>query len=382
MATEGDSVSPPCSGRLFSLDLLRGLDIFLLTAFGPVVKYGFFKVWEPGEWTLHFWQHSLDSFATPGAVPRGFGIWDFAQPLFIFVCGAAVPLAIPRRLSPEGRATPAFWRHVLGRVALLWTFGMLIRGLLLFDRTKFTPYSDTLQTIAVAYLGAALAMLIRRRLVRLALALAMIAAYGVLQACGGDYSQLGNISRIVDERVFAAIGCRAKDFCYVLTTVAWAAMGMLGALAGELLTGPRTPWQKVRALAGWGVASLALGWTLQIWIPPIRYIYTVSFIFTTFGYAILLLAALHVATDIFSWRRGLGLFTLFGRHSLAAWMLGSFFSGGLYAVADRLVPGFPVLLGSARYQPFVRQLAYAAVLTALLLLWHRLRSASRAGCPA
>ena len=41
------------------------------------------------------------------------------MPLFIFICGAAVPLALPRRLDAGGRPGLAYWRHVLGRVALL-----------------------------------------------------------------------------------------------------------------------------------------------------------------------------------------------------------------------------------------------------------------------
>ena len=364
-------------GRLFCLDILRGMVMLLLTVVGPIVRQGIFEVYPPSEGVLRFWTHSTASFASSGVAPAGFGIWDFAQPLFIFVCGAAVPLSIPKRLDAGGHPTMAFWKHVLYRVVLLWCLGMLIRGILTFDLAKFCPYADTLQTIAVAYLGASLAQLVRRRSVRFAAALVTIATFGVVQATCGDYSQMGNISRIIDERLFAAIGCKGKDFCYILTTPVWAAMGVLGSLATDVLREDRPQWVKLLRLVAWGMASLALGWMLQIWIPPIRYIYTVSFIFTTFGYATLLYGLLYVVNDILKFRRGAWLFLLFGQCSLAAWMLSTFFSPGVSAVAAKFIPGLPRLLGTDAYQPLALQLAYAAVFILILCIWQRYRTKER-----
>lgn len=371
--------------RLFCLDLLRGLDMFLLTLLGPFVTAGLFKTFPPSESTLVFWKHSLTSFAGQGCVPTGWGIWDFGQPLFIFICGAAVPFAIPKRLDADGHPTAAFWKHVLGRVAMLWALGMLIRGILTFDLSKFTPYSDTLQTIAVAYLGASLALLIRRAWARLALALGLIAAFGVIQATCGDYTQFGNVSRIIDEKLFGMIGCHGKDFCYILTTMVWAAMGILGSLAAEVLKSSAPAWTKVRRLGGCGCASLAVGLLLSVWIPPIRYIYTVSFVFQTLGVAILLLDALFVLTDIWRWRRGLGFFILLGQCSLFCWMLSTFFRPGLGRVADQIVVGVPRLLGSDAFTPLVYWTVYVILFSWCVFQWRKLRQlrrqeASKGGC--
>ena len=40
----------------------------------------------------------------------GFTAYDLIMPLFIFMCGAAIPLALPKRLDAEGRPTAAFWK--------------------------------------------------------------------------------------------------------------------------------------------------------------------------------------------------------------------------------------------------------------------------------
>jgi hypothetical protein len=88
--------------RLFSLDALRGLDMILLTVVGPLVcsaqkSWGCFS----GGFMRQF-AHGWECFT----------LWDTIMPLFIFMCGAAVPFALERRLD-EGKGV--FWRHVLRR---------------------------------------------------------------------------------------------------------------------------------------------------------------------------------------------------------------------------------------------------------------------------
>ena len=86
------------SERLFSLDLLRGLDVFWLVIAQPLLEAAN-KTWTLPAWLRAQLVHDWGVF----------GLFDFAQPLFIFICGAAVPFAIPKRLTPEGRSTRAFW---------------------------------------------------------------------------------------------------------------------------------------------------------------------------------------------------------------------------------------------------------------------------------
>ena len=93
--------------RLYSLDVLRGLDMFLLTVVGPLVMAAN-KSWEcfPPEFIQQF-EHGW----------VGFRFWDIIQPLFIFMSGAAIPFALEKRLAAGPRV---FWEHVVCRVALLW----------------------------------------------------------------------------------------------------------------------------------------------------------------------------------------------------------------------------------------------------------------------
>ena len=101
--------------RLFSLDVLRGLDMILLTVVGPLVNSAQ-DGWEclPGAFVMQF-RHAWS----------GFTLWDIIMPLFIFMCGAAVPYALVKRLE---KGCGVFWGHVLARVALLWFLGGLVQG--------------------------------------------------------------------------------------------------------------------------------------------------------------------------------------------------------------------------------------------------------------
>ena len=370
--------------RIFCVDLLRGLDIFyLLVVHYAFLAPGVFRVW-PLESTAAkaFWLHSLTAFAAPGQVTTGFGILDFTQPLFIFVTGVSASLAFRKFLTDDGRVDlSAFWKRLAQRMLMLWACGSLIRGLLTFrlftgsdSAPSFVFYSDTLHTIAVAYCAASVGLLLRTSWKRLALGLGLIVGAATVMVCCGDYSQHGNAARLFEEFVYGKLGGHAKDFCYLLTTLTWAGMGVLASLAGDVIKGSRAPWSKVKVLAAAGVVSLAAGGTLSFWIPPIRYIYTVSFVFLTQGLALLLLAALYALTDIGNVRRGTGPLILFGQCSLAAWMMMTFFGGSLTAAAERFVAGVPRLIGTDAWQPLFVGVARMAILITLVWMWHRFRS--------
>ena len=104
-------------GRLFSLDLLRGLDMFYLAVVATILSPLFLALGADPVWGRFFCSHPWE----------GFTLYDLIMPLFIFMCGAAIPLALGRRMV-GGRPAPGFWGHVWSRFALLWFLGMLAQG--------------------------------------------------------------------------------------------------------------------------------------------------------------------------------------------------------------------------------------------------------------
>ena len=165
--------------RLYSLDLLRGLDMIFLTVVAPLL-WAVHAVWGLPGWLTWQLDHPWE----------GFTCWDIIMPLFIFMCGAAIPLSLERRLERNGgRPDGAWWRHVLWRVVMLWALGLLGQGRLAtldWDYTRL--YDNTLQTIACGYLVVALTLLIPNAKVRLAIPVACFVLYGLLLHFLGDYS--------------------------------------------------------------------------------------------------------------------------------------------------------------------------------------------------
>lgn len=273
------------NGRLCSLDVLRGLDMILLTVIGPVVM------------AVHRgWKCIPDGVLAQFRHPwGGFTLWDIIMPLFIFMCGAAVPFALAKRLDGSGRPTSAFWKHVLSRFALLWFLGLLVQGeLMTFDPLKIHPYCNTLQSIAAGYLIAALVFLVPSRPVRIAAPVVLTAVYGLLMHFCGDYTREGNVAALVEKAFYAPFLPAANrafnvpgGYTWVLTTLMFGALTLSGMLSTEVLRSSLTPKRKAGVLFAAGLGSLAAGWLLVLRVPMIKQLFTVSFSLQAIGWCVL-----------------------------------------------------------------------------------------------
>ena len=358
--------------RLLSLDLLRGLDMILLTVVGPLF-WAVNKAWTMPEAVQLQFKHAWG----------GFTLWDIIMPLFIFACGAAVPYALSKRLDEDGWATAAFWKHVLGRFALLWFCGMLVQGrLATLDPLQISPYNNTLQTIAAGYLIAALVMLIPIRALRAVFPFALAGAYGALLHFLGDYSQGGNLAQVVEQKILGGIlpagslAFKTHGYTWFLTTLMFGAMTLCGAQCAEILRGKGPNGRKATALLLIGGSLLGAGFALELAVPCIKHIFTVSFTCQAMGWCVLALDVLYVLTDVFGLRFGWWFVTLYGQCALTAYMATHFFRPSLEACTKSITKGFPRFIDKA-YMPLAEALVTVIVLTIVLVIRRRLRGAKK-----
>ena len=367
--------------RLYSLDLLRGLDIFFLTVFCGIA------------WAAH---EGLGLFPVPAGTPEGyfgpvmeqlahrwgqFHLIDIVMPMFIYMCGAAIPFALGRRLE-NGRPTAAFWRHLGARFALLWFCGMIAQGnLLSLEPSKIRIFDNTLQTIACGYVIAALVMLIRRRWVRWLMPVALALVYTVPLAICGDYTPTGNLAHQVEVWVVNAfcvpLGFSSKttDYTWFATIPMFGVMTLLGMISTEILTAQGTDGtRKALRLGALGAGTLVLGWATYPFIPSIKHIFTLTFTAQAMGWCMLALAALYYVTDVLGFRRGLGLFILFGQFALTAYML---VDTPLVAITSKatetFTQGFAHLFGKG-WAVFLTSIVQGALVTFALIVRRRLKS--------
>jgi len=344
--------------RLYSLDLLRGADIFLLMVVSHVLR-------ACNDWhALPAWFWSW--FTHPAWV--GFTLYDMIMPLFIFMCGAAVPLAKPT------------WGHVLKRVGMLWLFGMICQGeLLTYDLHRISFFNNTLQTIACGYVAAVVTMKLPKPWMRLAVPFLLTAGYTLfLHLCGDPWSMTENAA-VVCEVKFLSLFYPSSEWHPVAQIAAWhytwwatvpmfAVMGIAGALATDVLKSAREPLAKARTLALAGVGLLALGFVLLTFDPCVKHIFTASFTSLVLGVCHLLYAFCYWLADIRKVRRGTALLTLFGRHSLLAYMLGGCLVAPLAAFAGLFLDGLHL---EPKLHDFIVSIVCSVMLVVVLRCYDR-----------
>ena len=360
--------------RLFSLDLLRGLDMMLLVIVYPIIQAAH-KVWTLPSALMQQLDH-----------PRwiGFTLLDLVMPLFIFMCGAAIPFSLERRLSRNGgRPNFAYWRHVAVRFLMLWCLGLLVQGYVTtLDMDEILPYSNTLQAIATGYFVAACLVVSGSMRMKIAVTVLLFAVYGALMHCLGDYTQVrpggqgGDFAVLCELAVMRlffpdsasavrVIYCNYYTWC--LTSMMFVVMTMCGYFATRMMILDVSEKWKLRSLFAYAGGLLACGSILSIWVPVIKHTFTVSFTALAMGVSVMLLSVSYYLTDVLRIRRGLGICMLFGQFALTAYMCEEYFKPVFVKFSEMLLlPGVERIAG--RYMPLVMAIACTIELTAVLVI--------------
>ena len=353
--------------RLFALDVLRGLDMLLLTVVGPIIlsvqdgwncfPIGFMRQFD------HGWEC--------------FTLWDIIMPLFIFMCGAAIPFALGRRLK-DGQAV--FWMHVLARVAFLWSLGGLVQGKwITLDLSQVSPYSNTLQSIAAGYLIVATVMSLRSKALEIVVPVVLAAGYTLALIFGGDYSQFGNFAFKVDHAILKAMlpadnvwVTNPNYYTWFLTSTMFAAMTFAGYHATRILLSERAKRRKAGLLFAYGAILLAVGFLSEIWVPCIKPIFTLSFTAQAMGWCVIALAVLYVVNDICMFRRGFAGAVFFGQLALTAYFVSHFFHPVLRASAHLLGNGLVAYLPD-HVSCFVLTLIEVVCMISAMICWRAVK---------
>lgn len=351
------------SGRLMSLDALRGFDMFWICGgaglVGLVVQLcrgAFGYAFDMPPWLAHQMEH----------VPwEGFTAWDLIMPLFLFIVGTAMPLSFAKRRATSSMGA-MYWK-IIRRTVILFVLGMIAQGNLLdFDWSTFHFFSNTLQAIAVGYFVAAILLLHTDWKAQLLVTvLLLLAFWGVMSwvpAPGqpaGSLDPEGNIAIYIDRTVFGSLD-DGTTYTWLLSSLVFPASVLFGVFAGEMLRRPWHQWQKVLALFGAGIACLAVGWTWSYSFPIIKHLWTSSMVLWAAGLSYLLLAFFYLVIDVWNIRAWAFPFVVIGANPIFAYMVAHVFN--LRAMANSLVGG----LAAHAPEPLTDWIVSAS---AFLLLW-------------
>lgn len=361
------------SGRLESLDVLRGFDLFCLVVL---------------EMVLHPLAHAIDApwfnsimWGFTHVEWEGFSSWDLVMPLFLFMAGVSMPFALSRyKALPDKQVV---YRRIGKRVLLLWLFGMMCQGnLLALDPERIYLYSNTLQSIAVGYLIAAILFLHVRKSVQIGIAVGLLLVYWAAMAFiavdgygNGIYTPDGNLAEWIDRTVLGRFrdGASVVDgrvvfadwyhYTWILSSLNFGVTVLTGVFAGYILKDKTySPSLKLRLLFGIGVAMVVLGWCWGIWLPVIKKLWTSSMVLVSSGYCFLLMGLFYYWIDCKGHRKHLTWLKVYGMNSIVAYMLTNVVS--FRCIGESLFFGTQPYLGN--YYPVWIALCNVSVIYVLL----------------
>lgn len=298
--------------RLHSLDLFRGLVMFLLVAEGAGLYHTWLSATHEGSFfhglALQFHHHPWN----------GLRFWDLVQPYFMFIVGVAMWFSVKKR-TERGDPRRKITLHILRRCLLLLTFGVALH--IGYNRQLVWELWNVLSQLSVTILIAYAIMRLPGRtqlLISVGLLLLSELLYRYTGIPGydqpfvkdqnfGSFMDMVLMGKINNGGGWVAINC-----------IPTSAHTIWGVLAGKLLGSSRSGWTKIKILLIYGGTALWLGYILD-WTgvdPIIKRICTASFVLTSGGWALLTLALFYWLVDIKGSRKWTLFFAIVGMNPI------------------------------------------------------------------
>lgn len=303
--------------RLYSLDALRGFDMFWITGGGTLaVIISQLTGWEGLATQM---EH----------VPwNGFHFYDLIFPLFMFVSGIAIPFAIESKLEksipPKRMASKALRRFVI-----LVLLGILYNGAL---KNGFSDarYASVLGQIGFGYFFASLIVIYtksnRMRLLWLSGILLLVALlqlfYPIPGIGSGVLTPEGCVNGYFD-RLFlpGRLYREVFDPEGLLCNVSAIGITLMGTFAGNIIRKKQMKDSiKVTWLSGTGAVLIVVALILSIWYPVIKSCWTTTFNLLAGGISFLLIAFFYLVIDHWKFRKWAFYFRIIGMNSIFVYL--------------------------------------------------------------
>ena len=399
-------VNPPAtdvkeqpSQRLMSLDIYRGLAMFLMVAESLELS----KVAEhfkegPSSW---IWQQL--AFHQSHVAWVGCSLHDMIQPSFSFMVGVSLPFSIAKRRA-SGQSMVWVTLHAFWRAIVLVFLGIFLRSL--GDPQTDFRFDDTLTQIGLGYGFLFLLGLWSRRAQWIALVVILVgywAAFALYPAAPADYNyeavgvpsdwphlmdgfeshwnKNANLAHDFDVW-FMNLLPRTEPFTHsgggyqTLNFIPTLATMIMGLIAGGILRTDLKSMAKVGVLCAIGAVFLGAGYGLEMsgFCPLVKRIWTPSWAIYSGGWCFIILAALYLLVDVtpkpgslpFRW---IGFpFMVIGMNSIAIYCMSWMMKGFVLENVHRHLGDGWMALFDERYHPMVEG-GVIVIVFWLILFW-------------
>jgi predicted acyltransferase len=354
------------SGRLLSLDVLRGLTI----AFMILVNNN-------GNEAGAYWP--LKHAAWNGFTPT-----DLVFPTFLFLVGITTVFSIASRLA-KGATRQSLFLHVLRRSVILYLLGLVVNSFPYFHLHTMRFYG-VLPRIAICYLITASLYLIspgwRTKVALVVTALVgywivmrfvPVPGYGIPVHDVPLLDRDANLTAWLDRQIFSASHLyeHTRDPEGLLSTLPAVATALLGLLTGIWLRTQRTLAAKAVGIATAGLSGVLLGGLWNLFFPINKKLWTSSYVLFAGGLSLLLLALCLLIVDLREKSptepdrsRFLTPFLVFGTNAISAYVFSELLQSTLNSIHPRQNLNFQQLLYRS-IQHVVPNQAFASLLYSL-----------------
>jgi predicted acyltransferase len=336
-----DTETKPEIKRLYSLDALRGFDMFWIMG-GEFIFIGLATItgWPVLKWWAEQQQHMPWS---------GFHFEDMIFPLFLFIAGISFSFSLAKRLQ-RGDARRSIYSHVIKRGLILVVLGILYNNAVNFDFSQLR-YASVLGRIGLAWMFAALIFMNSNPRYRIIWTGGILIFYWLLLlifpahdlGTFGPFSQQGNLAGFIDRHLLPGSFC-----CYtygdsegILSTIPAISTALLGMLTGQFLMSPFLKEKPLRKVLYMVIAAIILIIIGRIWnlvFPINKYLWSSSFVCFVGGLSLLLFCVFYLIIDIWNYRKWAFFFVVIGMNPITIYLAGriinfdstaKFFFGGL-----------------------------------------------------
>lgn len=310
------------SNRLLSLDLFRGLVMFLLVAEGTGLYHaladltaeGTVAGWLVGQFHHHPW--------------NGLRFWDLIQPYFMFIVGVAMVYSVYRRWE-RGDTWSQTFTHIIIRCVILFFLGVILHcG---YNKKMVWELWNVLTQLSFTILVSFLLM-------KLPLKFQIIISFAILglseflyriwpvEGYNQPFTPDQNFGSWMDMKL---MGHLSGGHWVAINALPTTAHTMWGVIAGRILRSTRTDGKKLKLLLIGGAIGVVVGYGLDIVgiTPIIKRICTSSFVIASGSWALLTLAFIYWLVDMAGFKKGVIFFAIVGMNPIFIYLFSNTVGG-------------------------------------------------------
>jgi predicted acyltransferase len=341
--TTTHTIKPQLSAqRLYSLDALRGFDMFWIMG-AEEIFHGLAKATGSP-----FWGAISNQFTHPDW--NGFHFYDLIFPLFLYIAGVATPYSVGRELERGKSRQQLLWR-VIKRGLILVLLGVIYNNGLKIMPLSQIRFPSVLGRIGLAYMFANIIYLYTKQRGQIFCFAFLLIGYWLLLKftaapgfAAGDLTMQGNFASYIDRSILPGrlyLGIHDPEGLF--STIPAIGTGLLGILTGNFLKNSLAkPAGKALQLAVTGIIFIALAQLWNLDFPINKNLWTSSFVLQVGGLSLLLLALFYYIIDVLGYQKWAFFFKVIGMNSILIYMSGRFINweyttNGFFQWLDQLI---------------------------------------------